>query len=99
MSGNDGALWTFFITGALSVAVVLVAMSAVLVIAQRRTIALHRRYAQELLRAQEAERAHVGRELHCLPTPGAEHQEGGHCQRRLRARDRPEHAGEQCRSN
>ena len=64
MSGNDGALWTFFITGALSVAVVLVAMSAVLVIAQRRTIALHRRYAQELLRAQEAERAHVGRELH-----------------------------------
>ena len=64
MSGNDGALWTFFITGALSVAVVLIAMSAFLVLSQRRTIALHRRYAQELLRAQEAERAHVGRELH-----------------------------------
>jgi signal transduction histidine kinase len=64
VSGNDGALWTFFITGALSVAVVLIAMSAFLVLSQRRTIALHRRYAQELLRAQEAERAHVGRELH-----------------------------------
>ena len=64
MSGNDGALWTFFITGALSVAVVLGAMAAFLVLSQRRTIALHRRYAQELLRAQEAERAHVGRELH-----------------------------------
>jgi signal transduction histidine kinase len=64
VSGNDGALFTFFITGALSVAVVLVAMSAFLVLSQRRTIALHRRYAQELLLAQEAERAHVGRELH-----------------------------------
>jgi len=64
VSGNDGALWTFFITGALSVAVVLGAMGAFLVLSQRRTIALHRRYAQELLRAQEAERAHVGRELH-----------------------------------
>ena len=64
MSGNDGALWTFFITGALSVAVVLGAMGAFLVLSQRRTIALHRKYAQELLRAQESERAHVGRELH-----------------------------------
>jgi len=61
--GNDG-LWTFFITGALTVAVALGAMAAFLVLSQRRTIALHRRYAQELLRAQEAERAHVGRELH-----------------------------------
>lgn len=64
MSGTDGALWTFFITGALSVAVVLGAMATFLVLAQRRTIALHRRYAQDLLRAQEAERSHVGRELH-----------------------------------
>jgi signal transduction histidine kinase len=64
VSGNDGALWTFFITGALSVAVALGAMAAFLVLSQRRTIALHRKYAQELLRAQEAERAHVGRELH-----------------------------------
>lgn len=64
MSGNDGALWTFFITGALSVAVVLGAMAAFLVLSQRKTIALHRRYAQDLLRAQESERAHVGRELH-----------------------------------
>ena len=45
MSGNDGALWTFFITGALSVAVVLGAMAAFLVLSQRRTIALHRKYA------------------------------------------------------
>jgi signal transduction histidine kinase len=44
--------------------VVLGAMAAFLVLSQRRTIALHRTYAQELLRAQEAERAHVGRELH-----------------------------------
>ncbi len=64
MSGTDGALWTFFITGALSVAVVLGAMAAFLVLSQRKTIALHRKYAQALLSAQEAERAHVGRELH-----------------------------------
>ena len=64
MSGNDGALWTFFITGALSVAVVLGAMAAFLVLSQRKSIALHRKYAQDLLRAQESERAHVGRELH-----------------------------------
>jgi signal transduction histidine kinase len=64
VSGNDGALWTFFITGALSVAVVLGAMAAFLVLSQRKTIALHRRYAQDLLRGQESERAHVGRELH-----------------------------------
>jgi len=64
VSGTDGALWTFFITGALSVAVVLGAMGAFLVLSQRKTIALHRKYAQDLLRAQEAERAHVGRELH-----------------------------------
>jgi two-component system sensor histidine kinase UhpB len=63
VSGNDG-LWTFFITGALTVAVALGAMAAFLVLSQRRTIALHRKYAHELLRAQEAERAHVGRELH-----------------------------------
>jgi len=64
VSGSDGALWTFFITGALSVAVVLGAMAAFLVLSQRKTIALHRQYAQALLSAQEAERAHVGRELH-----------------------------------
>jgi signal transduction histidine kinase len=64
VSGNDGALFTFFITAALSVAVVVFAMGVFLVVSQRKTIALHRRYAQELLRAQESERAHVGRELH-----------------------------------
>jgi len=61
---TSGALWAFFLTGALTVAAVLGAMIIFLVLAQRRTLALHRRHTQELLRAQEAERAWVAREVH-----------------------------------
>lgn len=64
MPSSSGALWAFFLTGALTVAAVLGAMIIFLVLAQRRTLALHRRHTQELLRAQEAERAWVAREVH-----------------------------------
>ena len=63
MSGS-GALWAFFVTGALSVALALGAMMAFLVLSQRKALARERQYAQELLRAQEAERAWVAREVH-----------------------------------
>ena len=61
---NSSALWVFFVTGALSVAIVLGTMGALMVLSQRKTLALHRKYAQDLLQAQEAERAWVAREVH-----------------------------------
>lgn len=64
MPGSDNALWAFFLTSALTVAVAVGATAIFLVLSQRRTLALHRRHAQELLRAQEAERAWVAREVH-----------------------------------
>jgi signal transduction histidine kinase len=44
--------------------VILLALGAALVIYQRRFVALHRRHAAGLLKAQEEERAWVARELH-----------------------------------
>lgn len=64
MSGSDSALWSFFLTAAVSVTLALGGMAAFVVLAQRRTLALHRKYAQDLLQAQEAERAYVAREVH-----------------------------------
>jgi len=61
---GSGALWVFFVTGALSVTIVLGTMGTLLVLSQRKTLALHRRYAQDLLRAQEEERAWIAREVH-----------------------------------
>jgi len=53
-----------FIAGALSVAILLTAFLAALVIAQRRRIALEREHSRRILAAQEEERARVARELH-----------------------------------
>ncbi|MCI0455406.1 MAG: ATP-binding protein [Gemmataceae bacterium] len=64
MPSSDSALWTFFLTAALSVALALGGMALFLVLSQRKTLALHRRYARDLLQAQEAERAFVAREVH-----------------------------------
>lgn len=61
---NSSALWSFFLTGALSVAVLLGAMVVFLVLAQRKTLALHQKYTHDLLQAQEDERAWVAREVH-----------------------------------
>lgn len=57
-------VWWAFLTAGLALAVILLALGAALVIYQRRFVALHRRHAAGLLRAQEEERAWVARELH-----------------------------------
>jgi signal transduction histidine kinase len=61
---RDLTLVTLFVAGALSVAIVLAAFLAALVIGQRRRIALERLHARGILAAQEDERARVARELH-----------------------------------
>jgi two-component system NarL family sensor kinase len=53
-----------FLTALLSVVVVLIAFGAALLIYQRRFLAMHRDYANQLLEAQDEERAWVAREVH-----------------------------------
>ena len=57
-------LWSLFVAGALSVAILLAAFIAALLIAQRRHLALEREHARRLLTVQEEERSRVARELH-----------------------------------
>jgi signal transduction histidine kinase len=57
-------VWSLFVAAALSVAIVLAAFLAALVISQRRRLALERSHARRLLAAQEEERSRVARELH-----------------------------------
>ena len=61
---RDVTVWTVFVAAALSVAVLLGAFLAALIIAQRRRIATERVHARRLLAAQEEERSRVARELH-----------------------------------
>lgn len=64
MSGSPSAiLWTF-VAGLLAVTILLAAFGAAVVIYQRRYMRMHRTYAQQLLQAQEEERAWVAREVH-----------------------------------
>ena len=64
MSALPPGVWWAFLSAGLALAVILLALGAALVIYQRRFVALHRRHAAGLLRAQEEERAWVARELH-----------------------------------
>lgn len=64
MPDRDVAIWSVFVAGALSVAILLGAFLAALVISQRRRIALEHAQAQRILVAQEEERSRVARELH-----------------------------------
>lgn len=64
MPALPSGVWWAFLTAGLALAVILLAFGAALVIYQRRFVALHRRHAAGLLRAQEEERAWVARELH-----------------------------------
>jgi signal transduction histidine kinase len=61
---SDLTLVTLFVAAALSVAIILGAFVAALVIAQRRRLAQEQAHAQRLLAAQEEERSRVARELH-----------------------------------
>jgi signal transduction histidine kinase len=55
---------TLFVAAVLSVAIILAAFVAALVISQRRRLAQEHAHAQRLLAAQEEERSRVARELH-----------------------------------
>jgi two-component system NarL family sensor kinase len=58
------AIWSLFVAGVLSVGIVLVALGAALILAQRRRLAMQQDFARRLLAAQEDERARIAREVH-----------------------------------
>lgn len=64
MPSRDLTVVGLFLGGLLSVAILLSAFVAALVVSQRRRIALERDHARRLLAAQEEERSRVARELH-----------------------------------
>ena len=64
MPGSNLTLLSLFVAGALSVAIILTAFVAALLISQRRRLAQEQVHAQRLLAAQEEERSRVARELH-----------------------------------
>ena len=64
MPSRDLTVIGLFLGALLSVAILLTAFVAALVISQRRRIALERAHARRLLAAQEEERSRVARELH-----------------------------------
>jgi len=57
-------LVTLFVAGSLTVAILLAAFLAALLLSQRRRIALERQHTKRILAAQEEERSRVARELH-----------------------------------
>ncbi len=61
---SDLTAWSLFVAAVLSVAIVLAAFLAALVLSQRRRLALERAHSRRLLAAQEQERSRVARELH-----------------------------------
>ena len=61
---DSNTLLSFFLAAVITVGIVVVALGAALVVAQRRRTGLQRNYAQRLLAAQEEERARVAREVH-----------------------------------
>ena len=64
MSTLPGSLWWAFLSAGLALTIILLALAAALILNQRRFVALHRRHAEGLLKAQEEERAWVAREVH-----------------------------------
>ena len=64
MSPSANAFWWLFLMAALTLAVILTAFAAALIIYQRRFLQMHRAFADNLLAAHEEERAWVAREVH-----------------------------------
>ena len=64
MPDRDLTLVTLFVAGALTLAILLAAFLAALLLSQRRRIALEREHTTRILAAQEEERSRVARELH-----------------------------------
>jgi two-component system sensor histidine kinase UhpB len=61
---SSATIWSLFVAGALSVGIAVAAIVAALILSQRRRQALQLSYAQQLLAAQDEERARVAREVH-----------------------------------
>lgn len=64
MPDSPATLFWAFVAGVLTVIILVGALGAALVIYQRRFVAMHRAYSQNLLKAQDEERAWVAREVH-----------------------------------
>ena len=64
MPTTPDALWSLFLAGAVSLAIVVAAMATAMVIAQRRRSQLQRDSALRVAAAHEEERANIARELH-----------------------------------
>jgi signal transduction histidine kinase len=61
---RDLNLFTFFVAGALSLAILIAAVLGALIVAQQRRLALERAQSRRIFIAQEEERSRVARELH-----------------------------------
>lgn len=64
MSADSSAVLWAFLSGAIALVAILLALGTALVLYQRRFLAMHREFAHGLVRAQEEERAWVAREVH-----------------------------------
>lgn len=64
VSAGSNAVFSAFLSAGLALVVILLALGIALVAYQRRFLAMHRAYADGLLRAHEEERAYVAREVH-----------------------------------
>jgi signal transduction histidine kinase len=64
VSNPSQALWGLFLAGVITVGIVVVALGAALILAQRRRLAMQVDFARRLLAAQEDERARIAREVH-----------------------------------
>jgi signal transduction histidine kinase len=64
VSDRDLTLVSLFVAGALTLAILLAAFLAALLLSQRHRIALEREHTKRILAAQEEERSRVARELH-----------------------------------
>ena len=64
MTNSPLAVWSVFLSGILVALILLAGFAVLVVLSQRRYLALHRKHARRILEAQEEERAWVSREVH-----------------------------------
>jgi signal transduction histidine kinase len=64
VSAGPSAVFVAFLSAGLALVVALGALATALVLYQRRFLAMHRQYAEDLVRAHEEERARVARDVH-----------------------------------
>ena len=64
MPAHPSAVIWIFLSGTLALVVIVLALGIALVVYQRRFLAMHRQYADNLVKAHEDDRAWVAREVH-----------------------------------